>query len=143
MPSYIATKNVWLGELSSRNARVGDQNASFSFSYMVCHIVVAGNRTQRPTQTTLKNCGSEKIFKQPYNAPGLLPSCRPCLSLIISSSIPHPDALGASSPALWAGRKTKQAALQAHPVTTRYKAMIPWPLETYGAAANKIACRRS
>ena len=136
---HITTKNVRL--------RIGDKNASFSFSYMVCHIVVAGNRTQRPTQTTLKNCGAavrlEKIFKQPYNAPGLLPSCRPCLSLVISSSIPHPDALGASSPALWAGRKTKQAALQAHPVTTRYKAMIPWPLETYGAAANKIACRRS
>ena len=39
---------------------------------MVCHIVVAGNRAQRPTQTTLKHCRAavrlEKIFKQPYNA---------------------------------------------------------------------------
>ena len=139
MPSYIATKNVRL--------RIGDKNASFSFSYMVCHIVVAGNRAQRPTQTTLKNCRaavrlekSSSSLITPSCCPGLLPLLS---SLSLRSSIPHPDSLGASSPALWADRKTTQPALQAHPVTTRYKAMILWPLETYRAGANAIDCRRS
>ena len=57
------------------------------------------------------------------------PTLHHCVSPVLSScgfllcgSIEHPHTLGASSPALRADRKTTQPALQAHPVTTRYKA---------------------